>query len=318
MNYHTRTEMSAINTTRPRAAKPSAPITLLLCAALSLVTMTPVAAGMSVKFSKNDWNDYAVGAKPDVKRDFSAPWDGCTGFVLDGKPCSPDGGSHGEVAKDSAGGSNKVLALHFPKGKYASQSGGQFYHDVNMGESGMLEYEVWFPSGFSWTRGGKLPGLYGGNKECSGSKVTPNGKNCFSTRLMWREQGLGELYAYLPFKENEDSFCRQCGYPSASTCSGLGGAEYCAWARGSFRFKAGAWNKVRQQVTLNTPGKADGTFDLYVNGRKAAASKNVVYRTTDSLKLNGMLFSSFFGGDSSGYAPRSDQEIHYRNIKISA
>lgn len=274
------------------------------------------AAGLSTKFSKENWNNYKVGSAPDVKKDFSAPWNGCTGFVLGGKPCNPSVKNHAQVKKNPSG-SDSVMNIQFKKGLYASQSGGQFYKDVSLGDSAALDYEVYFPKGFQWRKGGKLPGLYGGNKQCSGSKVLPNGKNCFSTRLMWRENGVGEVYMYLPFKENQDSFCKRCAYPVGKSCKSLSGAEYCAWSRGSFRFQAGSWNKIREVVKLNTPGKANGSFELYVNGKKVAAHSNVVFRTTSSMKISGMLFSTFFGGDSKSYAPLSDQELNFRSIKIS-
>lgn len=53
----------------------------------------------------------------------------------------------------------------------------------------MLEYEVYFPGSFDFVMGGKLPGMHGGNLQCSGYSSVPNGNNCFSTRLMWRENG---------------------------------------------------------------------------------------------------------------------------------
>ena len=289
-------------------------IAIVACLLQLIVGSTEAA---SVKFSKMNWNEYKVGASPDVKKDFAAPWSGCTGFLLGGKPCNPTGGNHGSVKANPAGSGN-VMKLTYLKGKSASLSGGQFYRDVkSLNNVGELEYEVFIPKSFQWKKGGKLPGLYGGNKECSGSKVRPNGKNCFSTRLMWRENGIGEVYMYLPFKENPDTFCKQCAYPVGNKCSQLSSAEYCAWARGSFRFQAGSWNRIKQVVKLNTPGKADGTFELFHNGRKVAAHYNVVYRTTSSLKVSGLLFSSFYGGEGKMYAPTSDQELLFRNIKVS-
>jgi hypothetical protein len=59
--------------------------------------------------------------------------------------------------------------------------------DLDMGA--MLEYEVYFPGSFDFVMGGKLPGMHGGNLQCSGYSSVPNGNNCFSTRLMWRENG---------------------------------------------------------------------------------------------------------------------------------
>jgi len=54
-----------------------------------------------------------------------------------------------------------------------------------------LQYSIFFPAGFNWVRGGKLPGLYGGRTGCSGGA---DAEDCFSTRLMWRAKGAGELY----------------------------------------------------------------------------------------------------------------------------
>lgn len=57
----------------------------------------------------------------------------------------------------------------------------------------LLSYELAFDAGFDWVKGGKLPGLRGGPNPdgCSGGNE-PNGTDCFSTRLMWRQNGAGE------------------------------------------------------------------------------------------------------------------------------
>ena len=54
-----------------------------------------------------------------------------------------------------------------------------------------LEYSVFFPLDFDWVEGGKAPGIYGGHDGCSGGD---DALDCFSTRLMWRGKGAGELY----------------------------------------------------------------------------------------------------------------------------
>lgn len=61
-----------------------------------------------------------------------------------------------------------------------------------------LEYQMLFQPGFQWVRGGKLPGILlgteqGCNAGCSGGG---SAERCFSTRMMWRAEGLGELYLY--------------------------------------------------------------------------------------------------------------------------
>lgn len=59
-----------------------------------------------------------------------------------------------------------------------------------------LAYRVLFPAGFDFVKGGKLPGLYGGHRGCSGGD---DARACWSTRLMWRARGEGELYLVRPF-----------------------------------------------------------------------------------------------------------------------
>jgi hypothetical protein len=57
----------------------------------------------------------------------------------------------------------------------------------------LLSYEIAFEAGFDWVKGGKLPGLRGGlnSTGCSGGNQA-NGQDCFSFRVMWRENGSGE------------------------------------------------------------------------------------------------------------------------------
>lgn len=50
-------------------------------------------------------------------------------------------------------------------------------------------------------KGGKLPGMHGGNMRCTGGQLKPNGDNCFSTRLMWGPGGRVEGYLYLPLNK---------------------------------------------------------------------------------------------------------------------
>ncbi|KAG8922221.1 hypothetical protein FRC02_012068 [Tulasnella sp. 418] len=57
----------------------------------------------------------------------------------------------------------------------------------------IFSYGVYFEPGFDFNKGGKLPGLYGGETPglaygCSGGRKQDRGQ-CFSLRLMWRENG---------------------------------------------------------------------------------------------------------------------------------
>lgn len=75
-------------------------------------------------------------------------------------------------------------------------------HKVN--HTAILKYSVFFPAGFEFVKGGKLPGLYGGKTGCTGGDLAID---CFSTRLMWREAGQGELYLYVNREAQDPSIC---------------------------------------------------------------------------------------------------------------
>lgn len=67
------------------------------------------------------------------------------------------------------------MGILYRRGAYATRGGSQWYttnDQLAKAGGGMLEYDVYFPSGFTFNKGGKLPGLFGGNYMCSGSKVS--------------------------------------------------------------------------------------------------------------------------------------------------
>ncbi len=95
-----------------------------------------------------------------------------------------------------------MLQLFYPKDSVNParwpQGGSEFYAkplDIGRANNVTLEYRVFFPGDFDWVRGGKLPGLYGGHTRCSGGDPA---LDCFSTRMMWRAGGAGELYLVRP------------------------------------------------------------------------------------------------------------------------
>lgn len=93
-----------------------------------------------------------------------------------------------------------VVRAFYPKGsinpgnKEYPYGGGQFYATplkVDDARNVTMSYSTFFPQDFEWVQGGKLPGLYGGHTGCSGGN---DAGTCWSTRLMWRKDGEGELY----------------------------------------------------------------------------------------------------------------------------
>lgn len=145
-----------------------------------------------------------------------------------------------------------------------------------------LRYFVRFPANFDFVKGGKLPGFYGG-AQISGGHI-PDGTNGFSTRFMWRTDGQGEVYAYLP----------------SSTRFGT------SLGRGSWLFAREQWQCIEQELKLNTPGAADGSVHVWLDGKPVYQNEQLLFRTTGSLRAEGVFFSTFFGGGDSSWAPPSD------------
>ncbi|KAJ8468833.1 hypothetical protein ONZ45_g17099 [Pleurotus djamor] len=171
--------------------------------------------------------------------------------------------------------STSVLQLLYPANSInpgnQPQGGAEFYAqpiDMASADKVALEYSVFFPADFDFVLGGKLPGIYGGHVTCSGGN---NAKSCFSTRLMWRRGGVGELYLYAPKDKQTKALCSD----AQSVCDATYGFSI---GRGSFTWVKGGWTHIRQTVGLNTPGETDGTFALEVNGDEVINREDVFYR----------------------------------------
>jgi hypothetical protein len=198
----------------------------------------------------------------------------------------------------------KVLRLRYPKNS-ASPSvarknkvpigGGQFYANLGIAprDTMQLSYYVRFSDNFDFVKGGKLPGLFGGDGNSGGT--IPNGKDGFSTRFMWRRNGDGELYAYLPTSDKHGT----------------------SIGRGNWRFRPGVWHHLEQEVTLNQPGKANGRVKVWVDSQLVLDQDRLTFRTTDDLKINGIFFSTFFGGGNSSWATPKDVHVDFAEFQVS-
>ncbi|CEG64783.1 hypothetical protein RMATCC62417_01699 [Rhizopus microsporus] len=172
-----------------------------------------------------------------------------------------------------------------------------------------LQYSVFFPKGFDFVKGGKLPGLYGGHGECTGGDESGS---CFTTRLMWRTDGEGEIYAYLPNSKQRKNLCDN----KINICNPDYGFSL---GRGTFQFKTGTWTTVRQELVLNSQGKRNGQMSLYVNGVRKINVKNVAFRTSNTGHVVGIMFHTFFGGSDDTWRTPKDQYSYFKNfvLKVS-
>lgn len=156
-----------------------------------------------------------------------------------------------------------------------------------------LTYQIRFAPDFDFVRGGKLPGLYGGVGNSGGD--IPNGRDGFSTRYMWLSGGLGQIYAYLP--------------TSVQYGTSIGA--------GQFSFVRGVWNKIRQEISLNNPGKSDGRIRVWLNGSKVVDEKNIRFRDILELGIDGIFFDTFFGGNDDSWRSRQDTYADFADFSVT-
>jgi hypothetical protein len=193
-------------------------------------------------------------------------------------------------------GPKKVLEVTYPKGSIdpatttVPEGGAGFLYPLSSPLfSGCLTYEVAFDKGFDFVKGGKLPGLSGGNAPSGGADTSLG----FSTRYMWRTGGAGEVYAYVPDK------------------SGKYGASV---GRGAWTFVPGQWQLLEQEVVVNHIGQNDGVLRVWVDGRLLINRTDMLYRVNSNVLVTGLMFSTFFGGHDPSWASPKMQKAFFRDF----
>lgn len=112
---------------------------------------------------------------------------------------------------------------------------------------------------------------------------------------MWRPNGEGELYTYLP-PYTETAYAankKQCDFAN-STCNTAYGASI---GTGSFNFGAGQWTTVSERVKLNDVDQANGEIELFVEGKSVIKLDGLILRDSDEGRIRGLQMQSFFGGE---------------------
>lgn len=216
------------------------------------------------------------------------------------------------------------MQAFYPAGSYnfqnSPQGGFSFYAlgpasvDLTTAKEATFGYSVYFPSGFDYVKGGKLPGLYGGDSDseavsCSGGR---RDDGCWSVRLMWRTSGKGEFYTYLPpdFDENQ----AVCTVPPQSLCNDVYGASV---GRGSFSWTTGGRLTISQRVRLNDAGQSNGEIELFVAGKSVINVGGLVLSDTSSGRIRGMQMQTFFGGSDSTWASPKDQYVYFSDFSVA-
>ncbi|KIO32503.1 polysaccharide lyase family 14 protein [Tulasnella calospora MUT 4182] len=187
--------------------------------------------------------------------------------------------------------------------------------DLSKANEMTFGYSIFFEEGYNFNLGGKLPGLYGGINDdvaatCSGGRHNPG---CWSARLMFRQKGEAELYLYIPPGVNQND--NKCGKKANSKCPSTGYGN--SVGRGTWNWTPGKWMTVVQRLKLNTPGKADGEAEVFINGKSVLNVKGITWRTNKAAVARGVQMQIFHGGHTKQWASPKDQDVHFADFSVS-
>lgn len=210
------------------------------------------------------------------------------------------------IVNDPLDQSRKVLEIKYPKGKVGQEEDGggaqwRLRFDQTFNKCA-IEYQVMFPEGFDFVKGGKLPGLSGGASPGGGKKS--DGSDGFSARIMWREQG--EIFQYMYWMERSPD--KRWGDDLPWT--DINGDQK------PLRFIAGKWHTLKTEITMNTPGQRDGNITSWFDGKLALSCIGAFKAEGATFGIDNLNFTTFFGGNTPDWAPTKDEIVYFADFKI--
>ncbi|PCK07151.1 MAG: hypothetical protein COA42_15820 [Alteromonadaceae bacterium] len=159
-----------------------------------------------------------------------------------------------------------------------------------------LQFDVKFDDNFDFKRGGKMHGLGPEHRTTGCKEQSPNG---WSARIMWRKEGIAELYIYDQTRKANKQIC---GWSYRTT---------------SPAFILGKYQALSLYVKLNQIGHNNGTAELWIDGALAIHKDQIIYRENDKESdISQFLFSTFFGGNAPSWAPKETVFAYYDNFAV--
>lgn len=191
-----------------------------------------------------------------------------------------------------------ALEVRIPKGAHGAagtdiKSGMSFPwapRSMKRAGSACLGYRVWFGPGFEFQHGGRLPSLVGGV-----TASEERAKSALSARMVWGAGGKGDLIVV----------------------AGTGiNATNVAVERGIVSFEPGRWAAIEFEVVLNAPGARDGLLRVWVDGVLKADRRNLVYRETADVALDGVSADVISGSAEPSTAARRDMRVRLSPFEL--
>ncbi|KAF7364797.1 Polysaccharide lyase family 14 protein [Mycena venus] len=173
----------------------------------------------------------------------------------------------------------------------------------------VLSYRMMLQRDWEWVKGGKLPGIFGGEGDfsyaCTGGRQD-NRCKCFNVRPMWRSKGLGELYTYLPLTPTNRE--RLLAVPPSSKENSDYGFSV---GRGAFNFDIAAGKWVSPSVSCQVEYRE---LQLWVDGESVINVAGLMLRDSERSRIKGAHFQTFFGGHQDDWASPKDQRAWFADL----
>ena len=185
----------------------------------------------------------------------------------------------------------KVFTGGFEAGKFGGNGNGHIIRfPLAPGSEYILEYRFRFDAGFDFSRGGKIPGMGGGNAPSGCDASTGVG---FTARSMWRQQGRLIGYIYDMDQSGE------CGNAIET----------------GFNFAVGRWYNVKQRIKLNTGGAHDGILQMWIDDRQVINRSNMGWmREAPDRRIDKVFLDFFFGGSTADWSPSRNCSITFTDM----
>lgn len=128
-----------------------------------------------------------------------------------------------------------------------------------------LSYDFYLPPDFDFARGGRLPGLFGGNF----TGLSAPGPQGFGVRLAWDELGRASVEGVAAVSVDRADVTPEIRMTS------------------EYQLPRGRWVHVDQEVMLGTANQANGVYRLWFDGQLQFEETALVWRERKGVGLSG-------------------------------
>jgi hypothetical protein len=182
---------------------------------------------------------------------------------------------------------SKVMRWHYPNGSLGpSEGGGQWFAELDKSYDELyFSFRMKLKPGFVWVLGGKIHGLIA--EPFKGFEI-PEWDEGAMVLLMWRENKPTFYY----YHQDQDHY--------------YGNSE--GW---NYSLESGKWYTVTIRMVMNTlnenGGNNDGILEGFIDGKLVCQMGNMRFRNLESIKINVLEITSFFGGGDDNWRAQRDE-----------